>query len=496
MNFLNKIFHLNDKQASLKNEIIGGIITFIAMIYILPVNAAIMSDMGMNSQGVFAITAIVSCLVTLIMGIVANFPVVLSAGMGLNAFLVYTLSESMGFQSWQQKMILLTISGIIFFVFSLTPLRRIIIEAIPKDIRYIISACLGAFIAFVGLKGSGIIVSSGSTLVTMGNFANPGMLIAFVAIILCFGLMFFKNQIISSLAIPIAILFAAVVGVIVSSVMISNGQISDITNIGSGVYVYTTGIEAIDSCSMTLPIAPWINHPTWGASGLEDVVFFGALSGNYSGQQFVSDLGYIFTLPATYVAIFSLLFVSLFDKTATLIAVGEKTGMIDENGKMQNYRKAVIADATGGLICGPLGTSAVTPFAESNIGVSLGAKTGFSACIAAILFLLSAFIYPVFSIFTAGSVTAAALMCVGALILVSSIRGLDLKDPIVPFVAVVGILFSILTYSIANGIGVALLVYVIAMLIAGRGKEIKLPIYIIAALFVVSFALNAVITLI
>ena len=139
MNFLNKIFHLNDKQASLKNEIIGGIITFIAMIYILPVNAAIMSDMGMNSQGVFAITAIVSCLVTLIMGIVANFPVVLSAGMGLNAFLVYTLSESMGFQSWQQKMILLTISGIIFFVFSLTPLRKIIIEAIPKDIRYITS---------------------------------------------------------------------------------------------------------------------------------------------------------------------------------------------------------------------------------------------------------------------------------------------------------------------------------------------------------------------
>ena len=492
MNFLNKIFHLNDKQASLKNEIIGGIITFIAMIYILPVNAAIMSDMGMNSQGVFAITAIVSCVVTLIMGIVANFPVVLSAGMGLNAFLVYTLSESMGFQSWQQKMILLTISGIIFFVFSLTPLRKIIIEAIPKDIRYIISACLGAFIAFVGLKGSGIIVASGSTLVTMGNFANPGMLIAFIAIILCFGLMFFKNQIVSSLAIPIAILFAAVAGVIVTSVMISNGSISEI---GSG-YAYTTGIEAIDANAMTLPIAPWISNPSWGASGLEDVVFFGSLSGAYSGQEFVSDLGYIFTLPATYVAIFSLLFVSLFDKTATLIAVGEKTGMIDENGKMQNYRKAVIADATGGLICGPLGTSAVTPFAESNIGVSLGAKTGFSACVAAILFLLSAFIYPVFSIFTAGSVTAAALMCVGALILVSSIKGLDLKDPIVPFVAVVGILFSILSYSIANGIGVALLVYVVAMLIAGRGKEIKLPIYIIAALFVVSFALNAVITLI
>ena len=488
---LNKLFSLEQKNASIKNEVIGGIVTFIAMIYILPVNAKILGDMGMNSQGVFAITAIVSCIVTLIMGLVANYPVVLSAGMGLNAFLAYTLSSALGFESWQQKMIMLTIAGIIFFVFSLTPLRKIIIESIPKDVRCIISACLGAFIAFVGLKGSGIIVASSSTLVTMGNFADPAMLVAFIAIIICFGLMFVKNKIISSFAIPIAILFAAIVGVIISSILINNGSISEV----NGTFVYTTGSSVIDSCAMNLPVAPWISHPSWGVAGVEKVFLYGSLSGEYSGQQFASDLGHIFTLPATYVAIFSLLFVNLFDTTATLIAVGEKTGIIDENGKMQNYRKAVLADATGGLICGPLGTSTVTSFAESNVGVSLGAKTGLCASVAALLFLLSAFIYPVFSIFTAGSVTAAALMCVGAIILVNALKGLDLKDPIIPFVAVVGIMFSILSYSISNGIGVAFIVYVIAMLISKRGKEIKLPIYIIAGLFVLSFALSTMITL-
>ena len=183
----------------------------------------------------------------------------------------------------------------------------------------------------------------------------------------------------------------------------------------------------------------------------------------------------------------------MFDTTATLLTVGHSTGIIDENGKIQNYRKAVLADATGAAICGPLGTSTVTSFAESNVGIEMGAKTGMSATVAALMFLASAFIYPIFSIFTAGCVTAPALICVGALIFVNNLKQLDFKeDPIIGFVAFVTIIFSILTYSISSGIGLGLISYCIIMLIAGKAKEVKLPIYIISGLFVVSFILTAV----
>ena len=499
MKFLDKIFHLKEKDAKVKNEIIGGLITFIAMCYILPINSGILSAMGMDKAGVFAITALVSFLVTMIMGLVANYPIVLSTGMGLNAYLAFTLSESMGFTSWQQKMILLTVAGLLFFIFSLTPVRKMIIEAIPKDLRCIISACLGGFILFVGLKGSGIIVAEASTLVTLGSFADPGMLLAFIAVITALVLTFSRKKMLSSMAIPITILIAAIVGVIISTVMINNGAIQDV----GGTYVYNTGVEIIDKCAVNLPIAPWISKPNWGMSGVDQVFLYGLFGKDpvtheaiYTGSQFVKDLGYVFSKPVTYVAIFSLMFVNLFDTTATLIAIGEKTGIIDENGKMQNYKKAVLADATGALICAPLGTSTVTSFAESNVGVSLGAKTGLAAVTAALLFLLSAFIYPVFSIFTAGSVTAAALVAVGTIITVNGVIGINKNDMIACFTAVIAFMFAVLTYSISNGIGVGLIVYVLAMLIARRGKEINIPVYVIAALFLVAFALSTVINLI
>lgn len=470
MKFFNRLFHLEEKQASLKTEIIGGLMTFIAMCYILPVNASILSSMGMSSAGVFAITAILTFIVTMIMGLVANYPIVLSAGMGLNAYVAFTLSSS--FDSWQQRMILLTVCGVLFFAFSLTPVRKIIIEAIPKNIKCVISAALGAFILFVGLKGSGIIVSSESTLVALGDFSDPSMLIAVISIFITIGLMFSKNKMIKTMAIPLGILFAAIAGLIASS----------IAYYGSG-----RDITAIPN---NLPIAPWISGVKFAdLAPIKEVFMYGLFSGSgYNGQAFGNDIVKVFTSPVSYVAIFSMMFVNLFDTTATLIAVGEKTGLIDENGKMQNYRKAVLADATGALVCGPMGTSTVTSFAESNVGVSMGAKTGLMACTAAVMFLLSAFIYPVFSIFTAGSVTAPALVCVGLTIVANSIQELDLKDWTTTFTLIVGMLFAVLCYSISNGIGFALITYCVIMTVQGKRKEVGLPIYIIAALFIVAFA--------
>ncbi len=486
---IEKIFHVKAKGSTIKSEIIGGLITFIAMCYILPVNASILSDMGMNSLGVFAMTALVGAAVTFIMGFVANYPVVLSAGMGLNAYLAYTLAASSGY-SWQQCMILLTISGLIFFVFSLTPVRRIIIESIPKDLKLIISSALGAFICFVGLKNAGVIAADGGTLVALGNLLNPSTIIALVSIILCFGLLFCKKKMVSTLAIPICILFAAIVGVITSSLMIHFGGLAQ-TN---GVWSYTS--ENLAALPVNLPIAPWLNeNVSWGMSGVKDVLFFGLLDSSYGGTEFGQDLITVLKNPTSYVAIFSLMFVNLFDTTATLLAVGRNTGIIDENGKMNNYQKAVLADAVGAGICGPLGTSTVTSFAESNVGVEMGAKTGLAAVVAGFMFLLSAFIYPVFSIFTAGSVTAPALVCVGAMIFAGNFKDINFKDKIVTFTGFVTVIFSLLAYSIATGIGIGLIIYAIMMIFAGRRKEISTPIYVITGLFILSFILTAVMPL-
>lgn len=486
--FIDKFFHISEKKSTLKSEIIGGLITFIAMCYILPVNASILSAMGMSKLGVFAMTALVGAFVTFIMGIVANYPVVLSAGMGLNAYLAYTLCLGSGYD-WHQAMILLTISGLLFLILSLTPVRKIIIEAIPKDLKLIISSALGAFICFVGLRNSGII-AGGSTLVELGNLLNPSTIIALVAVLICFGLMFSKNKIVSTLAIPLAIVIAAVAGVITSSIMINNGGLVLV----DGVWTYTS--DTLKDLACNLPIAPWKDpNVTWGMNGVKDVLFFGLLNDGYNGDKFVSDIGMVFSTPTSYVAIFSLIFVNLFDTTATLLAVGRNTGIIDENGKMQNYQKAVLADAVGAAVCGPLGTSTVTSFAESNVGVEMGAKTGFAAVVAGLMFLLSAFIYPVFSIFTAGSVTAPALVCVGAMIFVGNFKDINFNDRIVSFTGFITVIFSLLTYSIASGIGIGLIAYIIMMMFAGRRKEISLPIYIVGALFVVSFTLSAIMPL-
>lgn len=487
MNFIDSFFHVKQRGGNLKNEIIGGLITFIAMCYILPVNSSILADAGMSKAGVFIMTALLSFAVTLIMGLVANYPISLSSGMGLNAFLAYTLCGTLGF-TWQEAMILLTIAGVIFFILSLTPVRKIIIESIPRDIKFIISAALGAFICFVGLRNSGVI-KAGSTLVELNTFIDPAVLVSFISIMLCLGLLFSKNKIIKSLAIPIAIFFSAVVGIIISEIMIASKAL--ISTEGSFLYSFAP----LKDLATKLPIFPThTNVKFMDFSGVKEVFLFGAFS--TSKFDFSKSLLKVISNPASYVAIFSLIFVNLFDTTATLLAVGRDVGIINRDGKMENYQRAVLADASGALICGPLGTSTVTSFAESGVGVSLGAKTGLASVVSAFMFLLSIFIYPIFSIFTAGSVTAPALVCVGAMIFVNNLKDIDWKDKIVGFTAFITIIFALLTYSIANGIGIGLISYTIMKLFARKGKEIQMPIYIISLLFLISFALSAILSII
>lgn len=480
------LFKLKENKASVGKEILGGLITFVAMSYILPLNASILSDMGMNQSGVFAMTALVSFLVTMIMALVANYPIALSTGMGLNAYIVYTVAHNQSYPfTWPQAMILLTISGIIFFILSITPIRKWIVEAIPKPLQSIISASLGLFIAFVGLKNSGIVSSDPSTFITLGSFANPAVLIAIIGIFVTFILMICKNKTLSSLAIPIGVVLCALIGIVFTTIS------------------YYQNPDSLSSLlqDSNLPILPWIaakGDPNikFGLSGVKDVVFFGTLSDGYVKGTFGNDILAVLKNPMSYVAIFSLSFIKIFDSTATLVAVGNSTNVIDENGKMPNYSRAVIADATGTLICGPMGTSTITPFAESSVGIGAGARTGLASVITAVLFLASAFIYPVFSIFTAGSVTAPALMCVGGLIFISNIKQVSMKDLPLAVTTFASIIFTLLTYSISNGIGMGIIAYCISKLVSKKGKEVPVLLYVIAGLFIVSFALNGVVDLI
>jgi AGZA family xanthine/uracil permease-like MFS transporter len=470
-NWITRFFHIKEKGGRPSGDIIGGIVTFLAMSYILPVNASILASTGMDSLGVFMATALVSGIVTLIMAFVANCPVALSAGMGLNAYLAYTVCGLLGY-SWQEAMVLLTVTGILFFVFSLTPVRRKIIDAFPEDLKAIISAGLGAFIAFVGLKGAGIVVGNGSTLVTLGSLSNPVVLLSIFGILLVLALMNIKTKkgLLSSLAVPIGMLSVAVVGVIIKACGVQNDG---------------------------LPWADFTTHWGWQSFGNYANVFafglFGqAQEGVVTGSAFWGVVADVFKTPASYAVIFSLIFVNMFDTTATLMAIGRDTDIFGKDGKMKD-NKAIMADATGALICAPLGTATVTSFVESTIGVKLGARTGLASLVTGVLFLLSAFIYPVFELFTYSCVSCAALVAVGAMIFAGNLKSIKWIDPAIGFSAFITILMIILTYSLTNGIGFGLLAYCVIMLASKRGKEINWILYVVSGFYLVSFAVNEIV---
>lgn len=466
-NLLNKLFKFEERRANLASEILGGLVTFLAMIYILPTNADILSKMGMDQSGLFVATAVVSALVTLVMGFYGNFPIVLSAGMGVNAYLASIVYNALG--SWQAALLLMFLAGILFAIISLSPLRKMMIDAIPNDIKFIISAGLGAFIAFVGFKGSGFIVADSDNLVKLGSLTDPMVLLSLMGIILVIAFMFSQNKLLKQLAIPFAMLITVIVAIAVWNIFDLPPTRADADR--------TLIAFHFDS------IAKIFSDPQkWGGQGFEKVAF--QIFGKETWQQ-------VLTNPASYAFIFSLVLVNLFDTTATILAVGRGAGVINEQGELIGGTKAVAADSFGAVICAPLGTSTVTSFAESGIAVEMGAKTGLAAVVAGFLFLLSAFIYPVFYIFTEPAVTSMALISVGGLIFVGNLKDINWEDRIIGFTAFFTILLILLTYSISDGLGIGLILYVIMMLISRRGKEVKVPMYVVAAIFVIYFVLKA-----
>lgn len=444
-------FHIKQRGSTYGREILAGIIVFLAVIYILPVNSAMLGKTGIDSMGVFAATALASAICTIIMGLIAGYPLVLSAAMGMNAFFTYTICIELGY-SWQEAFTLLFIAGIFYFILTISSLREKIINAIPKDLKSIISAGLGFFICFVGLRSSNIIYV-GENGIGLGDLTDPSILLAVFGILLIFVFSSFKSKFFKRFSILTSMIIVATIGLIL------------------GLF----GVENMPQFNFD---QDWVS-----ITSLPKV--FGQL---FKKENFISVLAN----PKSYALIFVLIFVHLFDTTATLLAVGKDAGFINEKGELEGGKKAMLADAIGSIICAPIGTSTVTPFSESSIGIEVGARTGLSSLVAGILFLLSLFIYPILSIFSYSCVTCMALVFVGASIVTHSFSEIDWKDSTIAITAFITVIMITLTYSLSNGIGFGIIIYVLIMLAKRKFKEINPILYLISILFIINFVITAI----
>lgn len=437
---MEKLFKLSEKNTNVKTEILAGITTFLAMAYILGVNPTILHDAGMDINAVFMATAVASGIASLIMGVLANYPVALSAGMGVNALFAYTICGAMGY-SWSAALCAVLISGLIFLVISVTGIREQIINAIPMQLKFAIGAGIGFFVAFVGLKNAGIIVANQSTYVGLGNFSDPTVLLALFGIVITIALVA-KN-------VPAGVF----VGMAITAVV--------------GIILGAMGIKGMPQL------------PQHAVTSSFKMSAFGACFSGF-GELFKNPL-------SAFVIIFSFLFVDFFDNAGTLISIGNKIGLVTPDGKLINAEKALFTDAFSSCLGAILGTSTVTSFVESTSGVGVGGRTGLTACTTGVLFLLSIFISPVILSAVTNAVTAPALVVVG-IMMAGQLGGIDWDDIVFSCAGFITVIFMILSYSISNGIAMGFISYTVAMVAKGRAKEVHPTVWVLLVIFVIYFA--------
>ncbi|MBR2929271.1 MAG: NCS2 family permease [Oscillospiraceae bacterium] len=448
---LEKIFKLSKNNTTVKTEVMAGITTFMTMAYILAVNPSILADAGMDPSAVLIATAIASFIGTCCMAFMANLPFVLSAGMGLNAYLAYTVVLGFGY-SWQMALLAVFAEGIIFIILSLTNVREAIFNAIPLTLKRGVSVGIGLFIAFIGLQNAGLAVDS-STLVTITSFTEN-----------------FSTH-------GICALLALIGTLITAALHIKNVRGSILVGI---LATWLLGIL----CQLT---GLYVPTPDAGFYSLIPTEFisadFSAL-GKTFGQCFRMDFSQ-FRLLDFIVVIFSFLFVDLFDTLGTLIGVATKADMLDEEGHLPGIKPALMADAIGTTAGAILGTSTVTTFVESASGVSAGGRTGLTALTSGLLFLLSTLFAPIF-IAIPSFATAPALIMVGFLMVssVTEIRFDNLDESIPAYIAIIAMP---LFYSISEGISLGIISYVILNTVTGKAKKVTPLMYVLALLFILKY---------
>lgn len=450
---LEKLFKLKEKGANVKTEIVAGFTTFMTMAYILAVNPNILADAGIDPTAVLLATCIASFIGTAMMALFANLPFALSAGMGLNAFLAYTVVLGFGY-SWQIALLAVFVEGLIFILLSATNVREAIFDSIPLQLKGAVSVGIGFFIAFIGLQNAGLTVDNSSTLVSLVSFTDN-----------------FSTAGISALL--------AVVGTLLTAILyIKNVKGSILIGIlgtwGLGMLAQVIGLYTPDAAAGYYSLYPTIAMTDFSKLG---ETFGQCFRVDFNGVSFFNFV----------VIIFSFLFVDLFDTLGTLIGVCMKGDMLDENGKLPEIKPALMADAVATTAGAVLGTSTTTTFVESSAGVAVGGKTGLTAMTTAVLFLLSMFFAPVFTAVPSFA-TAPALIIVGFLMVtnITSIK-LDTDNLATAIPAYLCIIAMPLFYSIAEGISIGIISYVIINLACKKYKEISPVMYVLAVLFVLKY---------
>ncbi|TWH47848.1 NCS2 family permease [Sporomusa sp. KB1] len=452
-----KLFELSSRKTNVRTEVVAGITTFMTMAYILFVNPSILGSAGMDKNAVLLATAIGAGVVSIMMGLFVNYPIALAPGMGLNAFYAFTVVIGMGI-TWQVALGAVFISGLIFILLTVTQVRQLLVEGMPTVLKHAITVGIGLFITIIGLKLSGImsirlslipptlekiVAAKGNgtplsfeTIIEMGQFTHPEILLS------VFGLV--------------------VIGVLMAR------QIKGSILIG----IFTTTIVGIMMGIVTIPAGfspiamPDFSHNAFWALDIQGALNMGLMA-----------------------IIFTFTFVELFDTMGTLVGTASKAGLMDKKGKFPGIGKAMLVDATGVSLGALLGTSTITSYVESAAGVGAGGRTGLTAIVCGILFLLSLFFAPLAGLIPTAA-TAPALIIVGALML-ESVRQIDFNDFTESLPAFLTIVLMPFTYSIANGISAGLVMYPLLKLVTGRGREVHWIVYILAALVVFRFVFLA-----
>ena len=450
---LDKLFKLKENKTNVKTEITAGITTFMTMAYILAVNPSILGDAGMDQTAVLLATCIASFIGTALMALMANLPFALSAGMGLNAYMAGTVCGTLGYP-WQVALLAVFIEGLIFIVLSLTHVREAIFNAIPLQLKSAVSVGIGLFIAFIGLQSAGLSINHDTNLVTIVSFTDS-----------------FNTAGISALL--------AIIGTLITAILyIKRVKGSILIGILStwvlGMLCQLVGLYVPDALTGYYSLYPTLALTDFSKLG---ETFGQCFNVDFDGVGFFNFI----------VVIFSFLFVDLFDTLGTLIGVSTKANMLDSEGKLPGIKPALMADAIATTAGAVLGTSTTTTFVESSAGVAAGGKTGLTSMTTAVFFLASMLFAPVFTAIPSFA-TAPALIIVGFLMFsnIASMK-LDGESYATAIPAYLCVIAMPLFYSIAEGISIGVISYVIINLACRKHKDISPVMYVLAALFILKY---------
>lgn len=441
-------FDLKRNHTNVRTEVVAGLTTFFTMAYIIFINPSILGDAGMDSGAVMLATCISAAIGTLLIGLLSNYPLAQAAGMGLNAFFAYTICGQFGY-SWQAGLAAVFISGVLFILLTATGAREAIVNAIPLPIKKAISGGIGLFIAIVALKNTSLVVGSESTLVTLGDFSNPRVLLAVIGLV-----------------ITIILVVWNVKGGLFISIVISS-IIAAIMQYGMG---FEMGLPETISIGNFPSLAPTFGKFTEG---------FGELLNLEQGAGVA-----IFSLISVLI---SLTMVDMFDTVGTLYGTAGKAGFLTKEGKLPNASQALLADAIATSTGAVMGTSTVTTFVESSAGISAGGRTGLTSVTTAICFILAIFLSP-FLGFIPTEATSPVLILVGVMMM-GGVKDVDWSDMEIAIPAFLTIAMMPFAYSISEGIGFGCISYTLIKMVRGKFKEVHPVMYVIAALFVIRYIL-------